>query len=97
MGEQLSFKERGISRAWRSGLRKDVRADDTGHVSKLCVKLKHYLPLKTFVTNFVALFVLLKIALFCIRKMSSSVTSAKRKFTPATISLSISWEVDIVH
>ena len=32
------FKERGISGAWRSGSRKAVRAEDTGHESKLCVK-----------------------------------------------------------
>ena len=35
---QLLFKERGISGAWRSGLRKAVRAEDTGHMSKLCVE-----------------------------------------------------------
>ena len=32
------FKERGISGAWRSGLRKALRAENTGHVSKLYVK-----------------------------------------------------------
>ena len=35
---QLLFKKRGISGAWRSGSRKAVMAEDTGHVSKLCVK-----------------------------------------------------------
>ena len=35
---QLLFKERSISGAWRSGSRKAVRAEHTGHVSKLCVK-----------------------------------------------------------
>ena len=37
---QLLFKEREacISGAWRTaGLRKTSRAEDTGHVSKLCV------------------------------------------------------------
>ena len=38
MEGQLLFKERGIgSGAWQSGLRKAVRVEDTGHVSKLCV------------------------------------------------------------
>ena len=32
------FKERGNSGAWRSGSRKAVRAEDTGHVSKLHIK-----------------------------------------------------------
>ena len=48
-----------------------IRREDTGHVSKLCVP------------NFVAFFVLLAIVISCIRKMSFSVTSAKREFTPA--------------
>ena len=43
--------------------------------------LKHCLPLKTFIPVFVAFFVLLGITLSCIRKMLSSVTSAKREFT----------------
>ena len=34
---QLLFKERGISRAWRSGSRKAARPEDTGRVSKLCI------------------------------------------------------------
>ena len=79
---------------WRSGLSKAGRAKDTGYVSKLCV-LKHRLPIKSFIPNFVAFFVLLVIALSCIRKMSSTVTSAKREFTPAIVSLSTSGEVDI--
>ena len=32
------YKEIGFSRAWPSELRKAVRAEDTGHVSKLCIK-----------------------------------------------------------
>ena len=70
-------------------------AEDTGHVSKLSVK-KHCLPLKTFIPNFVAFFVLLGIALFCIHKMSSLVTSAKREFTPAIVSLSTSNSMTLV-
>ena len=35
---QLLFKERRISGAWRSGLRKAVRVEDTGYVSKLYFK-----------------------------------------------------------
>ena len=72
-----------------------MRTDDTGHVSKLC--LKTLLPLKTFIPNFVAFFVLLGIALSCIRKMLSSVTSTKREFTPAIVSLSTLRDVDIAH
>ena len=45
--------------------------------------LKYCLSLKTFTPNFVAFFVSLGIVISCIRKMSSSVTSAKREFTPA--------------
>ena len=60
--------------------------------------LKHRLPLKTFIpVSFVAFFVLLGIALSYIRKTLSSVTSAKREFTPSIVSLSTSREVDIVH
>ena len=44
--------------------------------------LKHCLSLKTFIPNFVAFFVLLEIAISFIRKMSLSVTSAHREFTP---------------
>ena len=44
--------------------------------------LKHCLSLKTFIPNFVAFFVSLGIVIFCIQKMSFSVTSAKREFTP---------------
>ena len=47
-----------------------------------CV-LKHRLSLKTFIPNFVAFFVSLAIVISYIRKMSFSVTSAKREFTPA--------------
>ena len=32
------YKEIGFSRAWPSEHRKAVRAEDTGHVSKLCIK-----------------------------------------------------------
>ena len=49
--------------------------------------------LKIFVPNFVAFFVSLGIVISCIRKMSFSVTSAKREFTPAIVSLSTSREV----
>ena len=52
----------------------DIRAN--------CV-LKHCLSLKTFIPNLVAFFVSLAIVISCIRKMSFSVTSAKREFTPA--------------
>ena len=51
------FRERGISGAWRSGSRKAVRAEDTGHAANGL--LKHCLPLKTLIPNFVAFFVLL--------------------------------------
>ena len=56
--------------------------------------LKHCLSLKTFIPNFVAFFVSLAIVISCICKMSFSVTSAKREFTPAIASLSTSREVD---
>ena len=45
--------------------------------------LKHCLSLKTFIPNFVAFFVSLAVVISCIRKMSFSVTSAKREFRPA--------------
>ena len=72
-----------------------IRTEDTatGHVSKLCVK--DCLSLKTFIPNFVAFFALLEIVIPCIHKMSFSVTSAKREFTPAIVSLSTCREVDI--
>ena len=60
MKGELLCKEKGISRAWQSGLRKVVRAEDTGHVSKLCVKT--LLTSANFL-NFIAFFVLLGIAL----------------------------------
>ena len=63
-----------------------VRTEDTGHVSKL--GLKHCLSLQTFIPNFAAYLVSLGIVLFCIRKMSFSVSSAKREFTPSIVSLS---------
>ena len=51
--------------------------------------LKHCLSLKTFIPNFVAFFVSLAVVISCVRKMSFSVTSAKREFTrPAIVSLS---------
>ena len=62
----------------------------------VCFK-KHDLLLKTFIPHFVPFFVLLGIALSCIRKMSFSVTSTKRELTPAIVSLSTSQEVDTVH
>ena len=88
MQGQLLFKERGISGAkWRSGQKTlDMWAN--------CV-LKHCLSLKTFIPTFVAFFVSLGIVISCIRKMSFSVTSAKRELTPAIVSLSTSWEMDI--
>ena len=58
------------------------QSEDDGHVSKLC-QLKHCLSLKTFIPNFVAFFVSLGNVISCIRKMSFSVTSTKREFTPA--------------
>ena len=83
---QLLFKERGISEAWRSGQKTlDMWAN--------CV-LKHCLSLKTFIPNFVIFLVSLGIVISCIRKMSFSVTSAKREFMPAIVSLSTSREVD---
>ena len=36
---QLLFKERSISGAGRSGSRKAMSAEDTRHLSKLCVKI----------------------------------------------------------
>ena len=45
--------------------------------------LKHCLSLKTFIPNFVAFLVSLGTVIYCIRKMSFPVTSAKREFTPA--------------
>ena len=57
--------------------------------------LKHCLSPKTFIPTFVAFFVSLGIVISCIRKMSFSVTSAKQEFTPAIVSLSTSWEMDI--
>ena len=57
--------------------------------------LKLCLSLKTFIPNFVVFFVSLGIVISCIRKMSFSVTSTKREFTPAIVSLSTSREVDI--
>ena len=87
--------QRGISEAWRSGWRKAVRAEDTGHVRKLCIK--HCLTLKTFIPNFVASLMLLEIVLSCIHMMSSSVTSAKPELTPAVVSLFNSRGVDTVH
>ena len=67
-----SFKERGISKAWRSG-------EKTLDIWANCV-LKHCLSLKTFIPNFVAFFVSLGIVISCIHKMSFSVTLAKREF-----------------
>ena len=59
--------------------------------------LKHCLALKTIIPNFVAFFVSLGIVISCIRKMSFSVTSVKKEFTLAIVSLPTSREVDNVH
>ena len=59
--------------------------------------LKYCLSLKTFIPNFVALFVSLGVVISCICEMSFSVTSAKREFTSAIVSLSTSREVVIVQ
>ena len=72
---QLLFKERSISETWRSG-------EKTLDMWANCV-LKHCLSLKTFIPNFVAFFVSLAVVISCVRKMSFSVTSAKREFMPA--------------
>ena len=64
-----------------------IRTEDTGHVSKLCVKTLF----------FVAFFVPLGIVIFCIRKMSFLGSFGKTEFTPAIVSLSTSQEVDNVH
>ena len=55
-----------------------------GHVVANCM-IKHCLPLKTFIPNFVAFFVLLGIALSCIWKIFSSVTTTKWEFTVAIV------------
>ena len=60
-----------------------IRREDTGHVSKLCVYLKHCLSLKMFIPNFVAFFVSLAVVISCNHKMSFSVTLAKREYMPA--------------
>ena len=79
-------------------IRIEKGCDDRRHwTCEQIVCQKYRLPLKTFIPNFVAFFVLLGIAVSCIRKMSFSVTSAKREFTPATVSLFTSRKVDIVH
>ena len=59
--------------------------------------IKHCLSHETFMPNFVVFLVSLGIVISCIRKMSFSVNSAKREFTPAIVSLSTSREVDNVH
>ena len=59
--------------------------------------LKYCLSLKTFIPNFVALFVSLGVVISCICEMSFSVTLAKREFTSAIVSLSTSREVVIVQ
>ena len=74
---------------------------NTRHVIWANCVLKHCLSLKTLIPNFIAFFLSLGSVISCIRKMSFSVTSAKREFTPAgrppIVSLSTSREVDIVH
>ena len=57
-----------------------IRTEDTGHVSQFCVKT-------LFIPNFVTFSVSLEIVISCICKMSFSVTSAKREFTPAIVSI----------
>ena len=88
MDSILLFKERGISGAWRSRLRKAVKTI-AGHVRKMCVKTL-FTSENTFISNFVAFFVLLGITFSCIRKISSSFTSATRRFTSAIVPLSTS-------
>ena len=51
-----------------------IKTEDTGQVSKHC------LSLKTFIPNFLAFLVSSRVETSCIRKMSFSVTSAKREF-----------------
>ena len=46
---------------------------------------KHCLSLKKLIPNFIAFFVSLGIVISYIRKMSFSLTSAKREFTPAIV------------
>ena len=84
----MLFKERSISEA----LVGDQAREDNGHVSKLCVKTL-FISENFHSYNFVAFFVSLAVVISCIRKMSFSVTSAKREFTPATVTLSTSQEV----
>ena len=62
-----------------------MRAEDTGHVSKLCVKT--LFPSETFILNFIAFFVLVGIDLFGIPKMLSSVTVLQQNgsLTPAIV------------
>ena len=91
---QLLCKVRSISRAVGDQDWARLGGQKTLDMWANCV-LKHRLPIKSFIPNFVAFFVLLVIALSCIRKMSSTVTSAKREFTRAIVSLSTSGEVDI--
>ena len=69
-----------------------IKTEDTGHVSKLCVKT--LFVSENFHSNFVAFFVSLGIVLSCICKMLFSVTSTKQEFTPAIVSLSTSREVN---
>ena len=67
---QLLFNERGISGGWRSGQKAlDMWAN--------CA-LKHCLSLKNFIPNFVAFFGIIRNLISCVRRMSFSVTSAKR-------------------
>ena len=86
---QLLFKETEAS------AKLAIRIEDTGHVSKLCVKTLFIF--ETIIPNFVAFFVSLGIVILCVRKMSFSVTSAKQEFTPAIVSLFTSQEVDNVY
>ena len=62
---------------------------ELGDHDRNCV-LKHCLYLKIFIPNFVAFFVSLEFVISCVRKMPFSATSAKREFTQAIVSLSIS-------
>ena len=72
-----------------------IRTEDTGHVSKLCVKTFFFL--ENFIPKFVAFFVPLGIVIFCIHKMSFLGSFGKTEFTLAIVSLSTSQEVDNVH
>ena len=72
-----------------------IRTEDTGHVSKLCVKTLFFS--ENFIPKFVAFFVPLGIVIFFIRKMSFLGSFGKTDFMPAIVSLSTSQKMDIVR